>query len=240
MHFSKVLRRALRPKKMPTDRERHPRYHFQDRKLIYLITNGQTNSDTTPASGEFAGLLALAQAAVDARVDLFQIREKNLSAKSLFVLTERIAAIARASDTKLLVNDRADVAASAGADGVHLATNSLPASVIRRTFGADFLIGVSTHSLAEAVAAGANDADFVVFGPVFSTEAKQEYGEPQGLERLEKVAAELGDFPVLALGGINVERIAGCMRAGARGVAAISMLRDPLQLHGVVAQIRKS
>ncbi len=220
-----------------------PNFHrplLPDRKLIYLITNGQTTLETTPATEDFARLITLAKAAVTAKIDLFQIREKHLSASVLYALTSRIADITRGSDTKLLVNDRADIAAAAGADGVHLATDSLPARVVRRAFGENFLIGVSTHSLTEAVAARTAGADFAVFGPVFNTPAKQIYGEPQGLEQLEAVAAAMGEFPVLALGGISAEKVSDCIRAGAQGVAAIRMLNDPLRLARVAGEIRKS
>jgi thiamine-phosphate pyrophosphorylase len=162
-----------------------------------------------------------------------------LSGRVLYELAASIAAITRGSHTKLLVNDRADIAASAGADGVHLATNSLPATVVRNAFGDKFLIGVSTHSLAEARAARADGADFAVFGPIFDTPAKEKYGEPQGLKQLEAITAELGTFPVLALGGISVERIADCIRAGAQGIAAIRMFDDPSQLDRVVNEIRE-
>jgi thiamine-phosphate pyrophosphorylase len=208
--------------------------------LIYLITSGQTTPATSPATDDFARLRALAKAAVGAKIDLLQIREKNLSGRVLYELTASIAECTRGSHTKLLVNDRADIAASAGADGVHLATNSLPAKVVRNAFGDNFLIGVSTHSLAEARAARADGADFAVFGPIFDTPAKEKYGEPQGLKQLETITAELGAFPVLALGGISVERIADCIEAGARGVAAIRMFDDPSQLDRVVDEIRES
>jgi thiamine-phosphate pyrophosphorylase len=84
---------------------------------------------------------------VAARVSLIQLREKNLPARTLFELSERVARLTRGSDTRLLVNDRADIARAAGADGVHLTTRSLDAGVVRRAFGDDFLIGVSAHSL---------------------------------------------------------------------------------------------
>jgi len=161
-----------------------------------------------------------------------------LSASVLYALTAAIAKLTRGTNTKLLVNDRADIAATAGADGVHLASSSLPARVVRKAFGDDFLIGVSTHSETEAVAARIDGADFAVFGPVFSTPTKEKYGEPQGLNQLEIVTAAVGDFPVLALGGISVERVADCIRSGARGVAAIRMLNDPSRLARVADEIR--
>lgn len=214
-------------------------YRLQRRHLIYLITGGQTTLQTTPETEDFSRLLTLAKAAVAAKVDLLQIREKNLSARVLYTLTASIAELTRGSDTKLLVNDRADIAASAGADGVHLAADSLPASAVRNAFGDNFLIGVSTHSLLEAKAACADGADFVVYGPVFETPGKEKYGEPQGLKQLETVTSALGEFPVLALGGISIERVPDCIHAGARGVAAIRMLSDPSQLQLVADKIRE-
>jgi thiamine-phosphate pyrophosphorylase len=208
--------------------------------LLYLITSGETIAQTTPATKEFSSILRPVEAAVAARVDLFQIREKNLSANVLYKLSAAAADITGGSATKLLINDRADIAASAGADGVHLATYSLRAHVIRRTFGSQFLIGVSTHSLPEAATARADGADFVVFGPVFETSSKRQYGEPVGETELAKVAANLSPFPVIALGGITTANAAACIRTGARGIAAIRMLSNPLQLDRVVKEVRES
>lgn len=237
MRFGKVLSPPPVPKKMPSDIH----HHLQLQKpLIYLITSGQTPPATTPATEDFRRLLRLAKAAVAAKIDLLQIREKNLSANVLYALTASAANITRGSHTKLLVNDRADIAASAGADGVHLASNSLRPDVVRSAFGDHFLIGVSTHSLAEAVTARAGGADFVVFGPVFDTPAKEEYGEPQGLKQLETITSELAPFPVLALGGLTIDRVSDCIQAGARGIAAIRMLSDPMQLDRIVNEIRES
>ena len=173
-----------------------------------------------------------------AKIDLIQIREKRLRAKVLHQLSSSAAAITGESSTKLLVNDRADIARAARADGVHLASSSLPPNIVRRTFGADFLIGVSTHSLEEATAASRNGADFIVFGPVFATFSKRQYGEPLGLEKLREVTAKLAPFPVLALGGVTMENMADCIHAGAAGVAAIRILSDPLQLDLVVNEMR--
>jgi thiamine-phosphate pyrophosphorylase len=185
--------------------------------IVYPITSGQA----TPDDPQF---LRLVRAAVDAEVPLFQIREKLLSARVLFELVARAAEITHGSKTRLLVNDRSDIARAAGADGVHLTAQSLPVEVVRKTCGAEFLIGVSTHSLVEAQAARDAGADFVVFGPVFETESKRAYGAPQGLEKLREVTRALGEFPVVAIGGITLENFSECFEAGARGVAAIRML----------------
>src|SRR5262245_48103052 len=176
--------------------------------IIYLITSGATTSRTTPESVEFLNIISLLKAAVSAEVSLFQIREKSLSGRVLFLLTEAAVVITRQGPTKLLVNDRPDIAAAAGADGVHLTRQSLPIEVIRRDYGPQFLIGASTHSTQQAKAAKIAGADFVVLGPVFETESKRIYGEPLGLGRLREVADELADFPVIAIGGIALANAA--------------------------------
>ncbi len=209
----------------------------QLKPIVYLITSGETTPQTTPGDRDFSQLLDLVAAAVAAHVNLIQLREKNLSTRVLYDLTMQAAHITRGSQTHLLINDRADVAHSAGAAGVHLTAGSIEASVIRRTFGDDFLIGVSTHSLEQARAARDAGADFVVFGPVFETASKRVYGEPLGLPKLEQVTTTLTQFPVLALGGVTLDNAAGCFRAGAAGVAAIRLMNDPDQLARVVAEI---
>ena len=117
------------------------------RPIIYPITSGRTASQTTPE------ILRFLQGVVRAQLPLVQIREKSLPACALYELTAQAAKITRGSNTRLLVNDRVDIALAAGADGVHLTAQSLPAHVVRNICGPEFLIGVSTHSLAEARAA---------------------------------------------------------------------------------------
>ena len=199
--------------------------------IIYAITSGQTK---TPEE-----LLHLVQAAVQAQVPLFQIREKSLDARSLYELTARAVAITRGSETRLLVNDRFDIARAAAADGVHLSTQSLPAKVVRSVYGQEFLIGVSTHSRAEALAAKSGGADFVVFGPVFDTESKRAFGEPQGVAKLAEVTSALPGFPVLAIGGITTDNVKACLDAGASGIAAIRLLNDAAKMQSTVGMIRR-
>lgn len=175
-----------------------------------------------------------------AGIDLVQIREKHLSANVLYQLTTSAAAITSGGDTKLLINDRSDIAFAAGADGVHLTTRSLSAAVVRRAFGAEFLIGVSTHSITEANTARRDGADFVVFGPVFETPSKTEYGKAVGIAKLAQVAVGLAPFPVLALGGLEMANVADCIQTGAGGVAAISMFSDPERLVEIAMFIRKN
>ena len=210
----------------------------QVQPVIYLITSGATNDQTTPSSEEFVDVLRVVTAAVAAKVSLIQLREKLLSARVLFELTVQAAQITSKSDTRLLVNDRADIASVAGAAGVHLSTRSLAADVIRRTFGPHFLIGVSTHTIAEARAAR-DHADFAVFGPVFKTESKKNYGAPQGVEKLAEVAREVAPFPIIALGGIGLDQVSKCRAAGVGGIAGISIYQPREALPHIVGSIRE-
>jgi len=155
-----------------------------------------------------------------------QIREKDLNARTLFELASRASALTRGSETRVVVNDRADVARAAGCDGVHLTTRSLGANVARRAFGEDFLIGVSAHTPGEARAAREGGADFAVFGPVFDTPSKRAYGAPPGAGALAEAARELSPFPLVALGGVDEANAAGVLRAGAAGVAGIRLFAD--------------
>jgi thiamine-phosphate pyrophosphorylase len=206
--------------------------------ILYLITRGATAETTTPARPEFQEVLDQISAATAAGVDLIQIREKRLNARVLFELAQRAVDLTNGAATQILINDRADIAAGAGAAGVHLTTQSIPVSTIRKTFGPDFLIGASTHSIEEAAFASEGRADFAVIGPVFETSSKREYGHPLGLEALADASRRLAPFPLLALGGVSIENAQRCLDAGAGGVAGISLFADPERLKSVVDSIR--
>ena len=208
--------------------------------ILYLITRGVTDETTTTESVEFHQLLGQFSAAVSAGIQLIQIREKRLTARLLFELTSRALSITQGTGTRVLVNDRADIAAGAGADGVHLTTQSLEAAVVRQAFGERLLIGSSTHSVEEALRARDAGVDFIVFGPVFESPAKKKYGPPVGLQALSGVARELGPFPVIALGGISIKNGAECLCAGASGIAGISLFSEPEGLANVASVIRES
>jgi len=206
--------------------------------ILYLITRGATTETTTSDSEEFRDIVLQASAAVTAGIQLIQIREKQLPANILFELARIVVATARGSATQILINDRADIAASAGADGVHLTTTSVTADVIRRTFGAKFLIGASTHSLLGAREAFRQGADFAVFGPVFHSASKTKYGPPLGVGQLKDAARELTPFPLIALGGVSPGRVDECLLAGAAGVAGITLFSKPKDLAMTVEKIK--
>jgi thiamine-phosphate diphosphorylase len=149
-----------------------------------------------------------------------QLREKDLSARALYELAQRLLPIVHSRKAVLLVNDRIDLALTLPIDGVHLAQTSLPPVEARRLLGPGRLIGVSCHTVQEAIEAQ-NGADFIVLGPLFFTPSKAAYGSPIGLERLREVRRHVR-LPILGIGGITASNAAQVIEAGADGVAAIS------------------
>ncbi len=188
-------------------------------------------------------VLAKIRAATAAGVGWVQIRERDLPARELLALV-KAAIVAREGGARILVNDRLDVALAAGAAGVHLGGGSVPAhEVVRwlreRSAPAEFLVGVSCHSLEDARAAEDAGASYVFFGPVFETPSKKSYGPPQGIAKLAEVCSAVR-IPVIAIGGVNEENATECMRAGAAGIAAIRMfqeMREAEKLKRAVAKL---
>lgn len=204
--------------------------------LIYLITKGEINIENFREKS--VETLKIIEKAVEAKISLIQIREKQLFAKQIFELTAKAAQITKNSKTKLLVNDRADIALAADADGVHLTANSLLAEIIRANFPRDFIIGVSAHSLAEVEKAKQQGADFAAFSPIFATASKEKYGAPQGIAALREVVETVKEFPVIALGGIDENNFGEALKSGASGIAAIRSLNDAGNLAEIVGKIR--
>jgi thiamine-phosphate pyrophosphorylase len=170
-------------------------------------------------------LLPLIEEAVQAGIDLIQLREKDLPTRELLQLAASAVAAAKGSGTRIVVNDRLDIALVAGADGVHLGTQSIPVRAVWNIVPEGFLIGVSCHSRQDVLAAEAAGADYVVLGPIFETPSKFAYGPPLGLDVLRDTASDTR-IPVFALGGISVERVRACLDAGASGIAGIRIFQD--------------
>jgi len=185
------------------------------------------------------------RAAILAGADWVQVREKDLTARALLNLVQRAADIASecGAGVRVVVNDRIDVALAAGALGVHLGHESIPAKdVVRwRRSGnapADFCVGVSCHSLEEARQAEQDGASYVFFGPIFETPSKIPFGRPQGIEKLGEVCRGAG-MPVIAIGGVNEKNSIDCMRAGAAGIAAIRLFQEARTASGLAAAIHR-
>jgi len=185
--------------------------------------------------------------AARAGVDLIQIREKDLPTRELVALAQAAIDGARGTNARIVVNDRLDVALALGAAGVHLGTQSMPPQAVRdclnrdiasRDFAVrDFLVGVSCHSLDEALKAQAEGADYLLLGPIFPTPSKLQFGPPLGLPTLMKVTERI-TIPVLALGGITVERVKPCIEAGAAGIAGLSIFQDCDSIEDRVRDLR--
>lgn len=198
------------------------------RPLLYYITDRKALPAQDP--------LPVIAAAIHAGIDLIQIRERDLPTRDLLALVERAAALAVNTPTRILVNDRLDLAQLTGV-GLHLPAHSFPVATVRDKAGRALLLGASTHNLDELRAAAQAGADFAVFGPIFETSSKPAYGLPLGLDLLAE-AARAVRIPVLALGGITLENAADCLRAGAAGLAAISLFQTSDDLSALVSRLR--
>lgn len=196
--------------------------------LAYYITDRQ--SCPMP-------VLQQIQQAIDASVDLIQIREKDLATRPLLELAARARELAEGRPTKMLINDRVDIALAAGLDGVQLGHHSLGPGVLRDQLGrTTLLIGASVHSVDEYRRAATEGATFATLGPIFATPSKQAYGAPLGLDVLAQ-ACECASIPVFALGGIDLENYRSCLAAGAAGIAAIRLYQSRETLHRAVRAI---
>jgi thiamine-phosphate pyrophosphorylase len=184
--------------------------------VICMITDGRRMGDAEDA------LVRRIAAAARAGVHLVQIRERGLEGGALTRLTERALAAAHGTSTRVLVNDRYDVAIAAGAHGVHLREESMPAARVRAVAPRGFLIGRSVHTVEDArLVCREGAVDYLVFGSIFPTASKPGV-QPAGLGALADAAAA-STRPVLAVGGVTAERVAALAAAGAAGVAAIGL-----------------
>jgi len=164
-------------------------------------------------------LAAQLRAAVDLGIDLIHVRERDLEAGALAALVAELLVITKGTPTRLVVNDRIDVALACGADGVQLRGDSIPVAAARRIAPTGFLIGRSVHGVSEAIAAA--DADYLIAGTVFPSASKA--ASPLlGVEGLRAIVRAV-ERPVLAIGGVTDARIGEIADAGAAGFAAIGL-----------------
>jgi thiamine-phosphate pyrophosphorylase len=170
-------------------------------------------------------------------VRLFQYRNKNGTRRAIYEDALRLATLMKRSGAVFFVNDHADIARSVDADGVHLGQDDLPIEYARKLLGSDKCIGVSTHGVEEARAAGNAGADYIGFGPLFVTTTK-DAGPPRGIENLRRVRQEVS-LPILAIGGIDRHNVASVLRAGADGVAVVSAVLSAPDLHAAAQEMVK-
>lgn len=189
---------------------------------LYLVTSQALSGGRTT--------LAIVDAALAGGVRLIQLREKEMPMPDFFRLAEQIRARTARADALLIINDRVDVALAVGADGVHLGQTDFPIGPARR-LAPDLIIGVSTHSPAEAQAAERAGASYINIGPLFPTQTKTWSGEFLGLEGLRKIARCV-TIPWTVMGGIKPEHIPDLRKAGARTIAIVTTVTaaaDPAQ-----------
>lgn len=164
---------------------------------------------------------------------LVQLREKHLPAREFHAEVSEALRVARLFGAQLIVNDRADVALVAGADGVHLGQDDLPPRAARLVLGEGKIVGFSTHSVEQASEAARLPVDYVAIGPVFDTASKENPDPVVGLEGVRRVRVAIGRLPLVAIGGITAETAPAVIEAGADSVAVIGALlntSDPAEI----------
>jgi thiamine-phosphate pyrophosphorylase len=171
-------------------------------------------------------------------VKAFQLREKDLSALALLTVARNIKKISIKSKTKLIVNDRLDIALLANADGVHSPEDGINPKDVKNQ-NKNLIVGKSVHSVEFAIEAERDGYDYILFGPIFRTKSKIKYGNPKGTAELKKVCSFV-KIPVFALGGINPERAKRCINAGAHGVAVIGAIFKSKNVKRTVLQFKES
>ena len=164
-------------------------------------------------------LAALAQAAIQGGADVLQLRDKSASGETLLQEARRLLPLARAAGVALIVNDRPDNALAAGADGVHLGQDDAPVAEARALLGPHRLIGKSTHSLEQALAADREPVDYLGLGPIFPTPTKPDYGSV-GLDLIRQTQTRL-THPVVCIGGIETANLDSVLAAGGLRVAVV-------------------
>ncbi len=208
-----------------------------ERPILCLVTDRRrlTQHENGVDRGHLR-LVELAHEAVDAGIDIIQIREHDLETAKLVDLVETIVEVTRGSSTRVVVNDRLDVAMTSGADGVHLRTDSVSPLAARSLAPPTFLLGRSVHDVATAV--DSVESDYLIAGTMFPTASKPSVDRflgPGGLAEIVKAT----QLPVLAIGGITVAHIRQVAATGAAGVAAIGLfLPSSSSLASVVGAVR--
>ncbi len=178
-------------------------------------------------------LARVAEQMIEGGVDLTQLRGKGKSLDELVGHAAKLHELTARSSTPLIVNDHAEIASRIPVEGVHVGQDDDSIEVARRKAGRSVLIGKSTHSLEQALAAQREGADYIGFGPIFATPTKPDYA-PIGLADIRRVHAEVS-LPIFCIGGINIDNLQCVIDAGAKRVVMVSAL---LKAHSIVDYAR--
>jgi thiamine-phosphate pyrophosphorylase len=190
---------------------------------ICLVTDRRRLWPDAPVDVALRSLERQIEAAIAAGVDLVQVRERDLEAADLAALVTEVVHMRQGSRTRVVVNDRVDVALACGADGVHLRHDSLAIDHVRRIAPPGFLVGRSVHRVDDL--AGTEAADYLIAGTTFATPSKPAATFFLGLEGLAAIA-RASRVPILAIGGITMDRLTDVAATGASGIAAIGLFQD--------------
>lgn len=175
---------------------------------------------------------------IDGGAKLIQLREKEAPAGEFYEAAVEAIAYARERGVKIIINDRVDIAVASGAGGVHLGQDDLDPEHARRLVGDEAIIGYSTHSIQQALEAIKLPVDYVAIGPIFATSTKLNPDPVVGLDGLKAVRQAIGDFALVAIGGIDRRNAASVIEAGADSVAVISdLLSDPAEIAKRTAEL---
>ena len=210
--------------------------------MICLVTDRRRLSVGPDAADRLVDLVG---AAAVAGIDLIQIRERNLETRALAELVSRCLAAVKGSATKVLVNDRADITATTGAHGVHLRGDSISVAAVRSLLGDPAVIGRSIHRVDEARTT-ARGADYVIFGALYQASSKDPGHPTVTLDELRSACDAASGVPVLAIGGMTLERAREVARTGAAGIAGIGLFVPPpgvpadRHLRKVAADVRRA
>jgi len=181
-------------------------------------------------------LVPLLQRVLTAAAPIVQLRERDLSARELVGLAREVQAVTAPRRAQLLINDRIDVALALEEVGVHLRSNSLPVTVARQMLGTQRLLGISVHSVEEAMQSESEGADYVVLGPIYETPSKQMFGPPLGIDTLEK-ACRVVRIPIIGIGGVTAARAREMRRAGAFGAAVITAILGATDIESATREL---
>lgn len=179
--------------------------------LLYVVLDRETQGARDH--------IQVAQEAIKGGADIVQLRDKEASARELVDIGRRLREMTKKARALFIVNDRSDVAAECDADGVHLGQDDISIACARRILGEDRIIGKSTHSLEQALAACEEGADYISVGPVYKTPTKPDYKEV-GLELIKEVKWNI-KIPFIAIGGIDSTNIREVLEAGATKIAVV-------------------
>ncbi len=197
---------------------------------LYLVINLDQQNRYPPDK--------LAAEAIHSGVDLLQLRYKGDNLRVLWQWGEKIMPLAKAAGVSLIINDRVDVALALDAAGVHLGQHDLPIGAARKILGPDKLIGISSHTLEEALLAQRQGADYVAMGPLFPTMSKADAKTPLGFELIKQFNRQL-DIPWVAIGGINATNLAALVTAGVSRIAVISAIAQAEDIALVTRQLKE-